>query len=116
MATSGLMPELLAVLDSITAHRHWGLCFPMVRTAPQQAPDGAALGVLRRRRARRQPQRHPVRRRRPALARALGEARRGGEQEGEHKETPHPRHLTHTHTDTVTLMIPEPVLACFCDA
>jgi len=69
-------------------------------------PDGAhsaAAGagrrgarVLRRRRARRQPQRHPVRRRRPALARALGEARRGGEQEGEHKETPHPRHLTHT--------------------
>ena len=44
MATSGLIPELLAVLDSMTAQRHWGLCFPMARTALQHPLDGAAFG------------------------------------------------------------------------
>jgi len=50
-------------------------------------------GVLRRGRARRQLQRHPVRRRRPALARAVraadGHKARGGRDQGEHQEAPH---------------------------
>jgi hypothetical protein len=44
MATSGLIPALLAVLDSMTAQRHLGLCFPMLCTALQQELDGAELG------------------------------------------------------------------------
>jgi len=53
--------------------------------------------VLRRRRARRQLQRHPVRRRRPALARAVRaahrhEARGGRDQQGEHQESSHLQH------------------------
>jgi len=35
MATSGLIPAALAVPDSMTAHRHLGLC-PMACTAEQQ--------------------------------------------------------------------------------
>lgn len=44
MATSALIPALLAVLDSMTAQRHLGLCFPMACTALQQEPDGAEPG------------------------------------------------------------------------
>uniref|UniRef100_J3M5G0 Secreted protein n=1 Tax=Oryza brachyantha TaxID=4533 RepID=J3M5G0_ORYBR len=43
MATSGLIPAALAVLDSMTAHRQLGLC-PMVCTAEQQLLDGADCG------------------------------------------------------------------------
>ena len=44
MATSALIPALLAVLDSMTAQRHLGLCFPMLCTALQQELDGTELG------------------------------------------------------------------------
>jgi hypothetical protein len=43
IATSGLIPAILAVPDSMTAHRQLGL-LPMVCTAEQQLPVGADSG------------------------------------------------------------------------
>lgn len=43
IATSGLIPAMLAVLESMTAHRQLGL-LPMVCTAEQQLLVGAEFG------------------------------------------------------------------------